>query len=65
MLVPDADAFEAAERRGETPEPCRYLVEPGAERVRERRRRDCVVDVVEAGQPELDLPRAVGSVEPE
>ena len=64
-FVPDGDALEAAERRGETPEARGNLVELRAERAREGRSCDRVVDVVEAGKRELDGTRSVRRVEPE
>ena len=58
LLAVDRDALEPAERGAEAREPGGDLVERRAERLRECRGAERVVDVVEAGQRELDALRA-------
>src|SRR5918912_3276779 len=63
--VADRDALEASEGAAEGLEAGNGLVEARAERSRERRSRERVVDVVEARQPQRPAPRPPGRDEVE
>ena len=64
-LAVDRDPLEAPERGAEAGEAVDDLIGRRAERPRERRRAERVVDVVEAGERQLDASRPVGSDEVE
>ena len=63
--VADADALRAAERRGEALETALDLLRRRAERVRQRRRRKRVVDVVEPREAQAHVELRVGQGESE